>query len=143
MSSLYIQFLIPELSRLFPALTTWIFLQAETMSGSSTPKTEEKDVSLLDETVTAAASSAPSSPTKQETSPPPVKGGAGAAPNGKYTPQLIGGLPRAETEALRTFETLKDNHYQYGTLGRSKETLESLTCDCQYEHGRYNFPLSS
>jgi len=50
-------------------------------------------------------------------------------------PQLIGDLPRAEEEALRTFIELPSNHYQYGTLGRSREALESMTCDCQYEHG--------
>jgi [histone H3]-lysine36 N-trimethyltransferase len=51
-------------------------------------------------------------------------------------PQLIGDLPRAEEEALRTFIELPSNHYQYGTLGRSREALESMTCDCQYEHGQ-------
>ncbi|THH26928.1 hypothetical protein EUX98_g7264 [Antrodiella citrinella] len=49
--------------------------------------------------------------------------------------QLIGDLPRAEGDALKTFEELPGNHYQYGTLGRSREALESMTCDCQYEHG--------
>jgi len=51
-------------------------------------------------------------------------------------PQLIGDLPLAEEEARRTFVELTDNHYQYGTLGRSREALESMTCDCQYEHGQ-------
>ncbi|OCH90860.1 SET domain-containing protein [Obba rivulosa] len=50
-------------------------------------------------------------------------------------PQLIGHLPRAEEEAVRTFVEIESNHYQYGTLGRSREALESMTCDCQYEHG--------
>ncbi|KZT23009.1 SET domain-containing protein [Neolentinus lepideus HHB14362 ss-1] len=50
-------------------------------------------------------------------------------------PQLIGYLPRAEEEARATFEEIPDNHYQYNTLGRSREALESMTCDCQYEHG--------
>ena len=51
-------------------------------------------------------------------------------------PQLIGDLPRADVEELRTFVELTGNHYQYGTLGRSREALESMTCDCQYEHGQ-------
>jgi hypothetical protein len=51
-------------------------------------------------------------------------------------PQLIGDLPLAEEEARRTFIELTGNHYQYGTLGRSREALESMTCDCQYEHGQ-------
>ncbi|KAI0354309.1 SET domain-containing protein [Trametes cingulata] len=49
--------------------------------------------------------------------------------------QLIGHLPRAEEEALKTFTEIPENHYQYGTLGKSREALESMTCDCQYEHG--------
>ncbi|KAI1789708.1 hypothetical protein LXA43DRAFT_892413 [Ganoderma leucocontextum] len=54
---------------------------------------------------------------------------------GKAPVQLIGHLPRAEEEALTTFTEIPDNHYQYGTLGKSREALESMTCDCQYEHG--------
>ncbi|KAG1728308.1 hypothetical protein EDD22DRAFT_766334, partial [Suillus occidentalis] len=50
-------------------------------------------------------------------------------------PQLIGDLPRAEAAAHATFVQIPDNHYQYGTLGRSREEGESMTCDCQYEHG--------
>ncbi|KAI0920529.1 hypothetical protein AcW1_010262 [Taiwanofungus camphoratus] len=50
-------------------------------------------------------------------------------------PQLIGHLPRADEAARRTFVEILENHYQYGTLGRSREALESMTCDCQYEHG--------
>ncbi|TFY61091.1 hypothetical protein EVJ58_g4716 [Rhodofomes roseus] len=53
----------------------------------------------------------------------------------KSEPQLIGHLPRAEEDARRTFVQLEQNHYQYGTLGRSREALESMTCECQYEHG--------
>jgi [histone H3]-lysine36 N-trimethyltransferase len=54
---------------------------------------------------------------------------------------LIGELPRAETEARQTFTEIFDNQYQYGTLGRSREALESMTCDCQYEHGQCLPPL--
>ncbi|KAI0028737.1 hypothetical protein K488DRAFT_57880 [Vararia minispora EC-137] len=49
-------------------------------------------------------------------------------------PQLIGHLSLANDEARRTFEEIADNHYQYNTLGRSREELESMTCDCVYEH---------
>ncbi|TBU31316.1 hypothetical protein BD311DRAFT_863539 [Dichomitus squalens] len=54
---------------------------------------------------------------------------------GKAPVQLIGHLPRAEEEAMTTFVEIPNNHYQYGTLGKSREALESMTCDCQYEHG--------
>ncbi|KIK92193.1 hypothetical protein PAXRUDRAFT_830188 [Paxillus rubicundulus Ve08.2h10] len=50
-------------------------------------------------------------------------------------PQLVGDLPRAEEAARATFIELSGNHYQYGTLGRSREALESMTCDCVYDHG--------
>ncbi len=62
---------------------------------------------------------------------------------GKPPVQLIGHLPRAEEEALTTFTEIPDNHYQYGTLGKSREALESMTCDCQYEHGQFAFPHGS
>lgn len=66
---------------------------------------------------------------------PPIASKAKSKPERKG-PQLIGHLPRAEEAALKTFVEIQDNHYQYGTLGRSREALESMTCECQYEHGR-------
>lgn len=65
-----------------------------------------------------------------------------AAPKSKARPaaleaQLIGHLPRAEEAAMQTFTEIPGNHYQYSTLGRSREAGESMTCDCQYEHGQY------
>ncbi|TFK88803.1 hypothetical protein K466DRAFT_585207 [Polyporus arcularius HHB13444] len=49
--------------------------------------------------------------------------------------QLIGHLPRAEEDAMKVFTEIPENAYQYNTLGRSREALESMTCDCQYEPG--------
>jgi histone-lysine N-methyltransferase SETD2 len=49
--------------------------------------------------------------------------------------QLISGLPVARDEALKSFNEIPDNNYQYKTLGRSRELMESMTCDCSYEHG--------
>ncbi|OAX37722.1 hypothetical protein K503DRAFT_719344 [Rhizopogon vinicolor AM-OR11-026] len=75
---------------------------------------------------------------KPEPSPPPKREPSESVVNVKPKPtgpQLIGELPRAEAAALATFEEIPDNHYQYGTLGRSREEGESMTCDCQYEHG--------
>jgi hypothetical protein len=31
---------------------------------------------------------------------------------------------------MRTFLEIQENHYQYSTLGRSREALESMTCEC-------------
>ncbi|KAG7447390.1 SET domain-containing protein [Guyanagaster necrorhizus] len=50
-------------------------------------------------------------------------------------PQLIGHLPVARTEALSSFTEMADNWYQYKSLGRSRELLESMICDCTYEPG--------
>ena len=59
------------------------------------------------------------------------------APSGKpkQGPTLISDLPRAEEAAMKTFEVLVNNHYQYSTLGRSREVLEGMACDCQYVPG--------
>lgn len=45
-------------------------------------------------------------------------------------PQLIGDLPITTEEAMKTFVEIQENHYQYSTLGRSREALESMTCEC-------------
>lgn len=52
-------------------------------------------------------------------------------------PQLIPDLPIATEKALKTFEVITANHYQYGTLGRSQEELESMTCDCSWTGGAF------
>ena len=65
------------------------------------------------------------------------------APTKKASPancQLISHLPRAEKEAMSVFTEIECNHYQYSTLGLSRELLESMTCDCQYDPGQ-SLPL--
>ncbi|KAG6868781.1 hypothetical protein C0993_010708 [Termitomyces sp. T159_Od127] len=47
--------------------------------------------------------------------------------------QLIGDLPIARKAALATFNEIEANSYQYKTLGRSREALESMTCDCIFD----------
>lgn len=104
------------------------------------PKLEEDiklETSLFPPTDTKSPKPEPSPPPKRE----PSESVASVKP--KHTgPQLIGDLERAEAAALATFEEIPDNHYQYGTLGRSREEGESMTCDCQYEHGWSNAFLS-
>ena len=51
--------------------------------------------------------------------------------------QLIGDLPIARQDALASFNEIIENNYQYKTLGRSREALESMTCDCVYEYGQF------
>ena len=59
-------------------------------------------------------------------------GSKSATPAPKAGPQLIGNLPRAEDDALRTFEQIGDNWYQYNTLGRSPtvEVRSMRSCGC-------------
>ncbi|EJD05050.1 uncharacterized protein FOMMEDRAFT_105290 [Fomitiporia mediterranea MF3/22] len=98
-----------------------------------TPKDE-----LLDEDMKLSVSPAPSAmtsikvdtPSRSSSTPIPTM------PKQKPGPQLVGDLPRAEESAMRTFEELEENYYQYSTLGRSREALESMTCDCQFVPGR-------
>ncbi|KAF9239430.1 hypothetical protein BU15DRAFT_61942 [Melanogaster broomeanus] len=101
------------------------------------PKPEDlDDAQVPPETPSVKAEPSPPPQLKRETSEssasaPPA---ADVKPKRKG-PQLIGDLPRAEEAARATFIELPDNHYQYNTLGRSREALESMTCDCAYEHG--------
>ncbi|KAG6331704.1 hypothetical protein ID866_7384 [Astraeus odoratus] len=97
-------------------------------------KPEEHDVELPRET--------PPTVKPESSSPPPMREPSESstpAPNAapkRTGPQLIGDLPRAEDVARTTFDEIADNHYQYSTLGRAREdTLEGMTCDCQYEPG--------
>ncbi|KAF9649738.1 hypothetical protein BDM02DRAFT_3186087 [Thelephora ganbajun] len=73
----------------------------------------------------ASRSTPPPASTKRTKNPKPPATG----------PQLIGHLPKAEEAAKATFVEIPENLYQYGTLGKSREALESMMCDCQYEHG--------
>ncbi|KAL5520449.1 hypothetical protein ACEPAG_9673 [Sanghuangporus baumii] len=73
-----------------------------------------------------------STPVPGSTSKANGNGNAASKPG----PQLIGDLPRAEKEAMKTFVELEENHYQYSTLGLSREELESMTCDCTFVPGR-------
>ena len=49
--------------------------------------------------------------------------------------QFISDLPVARESALGTFNEIFENNYQFKSLGRSREILESMSCDCTYEHG--------
>lgn len=80
-------------------------------------------------------SMSPGSGDSRRTSTTPPAGSKTKRKPAKKEPQLIGHLPRAEDEAYKTFVEIPENHYQYQSLGRSREAGESMTCDCQYEHG--------
>ena len=44
----------------------------------------------------------------------------------------FGDRPRAEEDDLETFVEIPENHYQYSTLSRSTEGLESMPCNFQH-----------
>jgi hypothetical protein len=58
-------------------------------------------------------------------------------------PQLSGDLSIAREEALASFSEIQDNNYQNKSLGRSRELLESMTCECTYEPGSSSVLLCS
>lgn len=49
--------------------------------------------------------------------------------------QLIADLPRAEEEAAQQYQEIKENWYQFQTLGRSRNAEEGYACDCHYVRG--------
>ena len=53
--------------------------------------------------------------------------------------QLIGDLPRAEEEASQQYQEIKENWYQFQTLGRSRNAEEGYACDCHYVKGIFHF----
>jgi histone-lysine N-methyltransferase SETD2 len=74
--------------------------------------------------------SEPSTSTSSSTSPKPESTPPAQRKPLKKGRQLIGNLPVAREEAMRTFIEIQENQYQYSTLGRSREALESMTCEC-------------
>lgn len=74
--------------------------------------------------------SEPSTSTSSSTSPKPESTPPAQKKPLRKGPQLIGNLPIAREEAMRTFIEIQENQYQYSTLGRSREALESMTCEC-------------
>lgn len=111
---------------------------------SRSPSTQGLKPSLSSTSSSSSSSSSSSTPhtkpNSRKRTPPPSSSSANLSKKPKKPePQLIGDLPRAEEAALKSFVEIEGNHYQYGTLGRSREALESMTCDCQYEHGQSPF----
>ncbi|KAI0313481.1 hypothetical protein OF83DRAFT_1210951 [Amylostereum chailletii] len=80
---------------------------------------------ILPDAAKLKLNSTPTPPQLLTPTPTPVRTG----------PQLIDHLPVATEDAMRTFTEIPANHYQYQTLGRSREAQEGMTCDCVYEYG--------
>ena len=110
----------------------------ESPSRLSTPASmSEPPPSTADSTVSTA--SPIETPTSSNSpTPPPTK--AGPSKKKKKAPlpvQLIGDLPIARDEALSTFRQLQANWYQSQRMGLSRETLESMNCDCTFKPGAF------
>ncbi|CAK5271481.1 unnamed protein product [Mycena citricolor] len=107
---------------------------AERVPEDFTTNAREEDEAMPD----ALCSSSPSRASSKASSsssptPPPVK--AATAANGrKKKPeapvQLIGDLPIARDAALATFTVIEANNYQNKNLGRSREEMEGMSCEC-------------
>ncbi|KAF5332929.1 hypothetical protein D9758_015955 [Tetrapyrgos nigripes] len=69
----------------------------------------------------------------RKSSTPPVASSSNSRKPIKAPPQLIGDLPIARDEAMSTFKEMLDNWYQFKSLGRSREFMESMTCDCVFD----------
>ncbi|KAK7446964.1 histone methyltransferase set2 [Stygiomarasmius scandens] len=114
-------------------------------SSSSMLKTEDSDIPMSgpsrsgSSTPTPPPASAIPSDVKEEqdrkSSTPPVASSSNSRKLPKAAPQLIGHLPAAREDALSTFKEMPDNWYQFKSLGRSREFMESMTCDCVFEPG--------
>ncbi|KAH9852920.1 hypothetical protein C2E23DRAFT_824133 [Lenzites betulinus] len=100
---------------------------------STTVKAESSELDMSRSTSVEAKMEYTSLKSTPSATPPVSSKTKGKPP--KAPVQLIGDLPRAEEEAMKTFVELPDNHYQYSTLGKSRESFEGMLCDCQYEHG--------
>lgn len=117
---------------------------AESMDGVEGHDTAVEESSLgsttmMDETPSpdSAVSMASPTPTSSKSPPPPPQRG-GPSKKKKKVPlpvQLISELPIARDEALSTFTEMEENWYQSQKMGLSRETLESMQCDCVFKPG--------
>ncbi|GLB44230.1 putative class V-like SAM-binding methyltransferase superfamily, Histone-lysine methyltransferase family. SET2 subfamily protein [Lyophyllum shimeji] len=74
--------------------------------------------------------------TSMSSTPPPATPTTGNSKKAQSPAvQLIGDLPVAREAAMATFNEILENNYQYKSLGRSREPLESMTCDCTFDPG--------
>ncbi|KAG7087687.1 hypothetical protein E1B28_013634 [Marasmius oreades] len=103
--------------------------QETSSSGSQSPFMNVDHGVVLDESLPNSASCSKMS------TPPPSTAASTSKKASPSAPQLIGDLPIARDEALGTFVEMSNNWYQYKSLGRSRELMESMTCECQFSHG--------
>ncbi|KAJ6554544.1 hypothetical protein B0H19DRAFT_150279 [Mycena capillaripes] len=110
------------------------------VTAESTSEPRETDESMPPPDDGSASSSASSKTSlSRSTSPPPQPARtSSAAAKKKSAPplQLIGDLPVAREAALGSFNEIPDNNYQNKSIGRSREAMEGMTCECNYRKGK-------
>ncbi|KIM29208.1 hypothetical protein M408DRAFT_328900 [Serendipita vermifera MAFF 305830] len=107
-------------------------VKMEVNNGSETPSSESNTDSD-GQTVKrepSPSSHPPTTPSKQS-----VKQSSSSKKSSKLPVQLIPHFPRAEEDALATFETLETNWHQYKYLGKSKVQEDAMACECSYKPG--------
>ncbi|KAH8831290.1 histone-lysine N-methyltransferase [Flagelloscypha sp. PMI_526] len=106
-------------------------ITAHPNAGSELPKLEEKEeeeagTSVLD----LFAKDEPRESQSRSLSP-----AKSSRKTSKHTVQLIGDLPVAREDALKSFTQLERNVYQNKSIGKNQEMMESMTCECIFRHG--------
>lgn len=109
--------------------------QSPTLVSESTGQKFKASRSPTPPTVTVKADTTP----RSNSATPPITAPSKGSKKAAAPVQLIGDLPVSRTEALASFNEISDNNYQFKSLGRSREILESMSCDCTYEHGSSTF----
>ena len=100
-------------------------------------KTEDAEPTLKQESDGESELDTPSGSTSPSRSPSPTPEQVKrvSKKNGKkgeqHPVQLIGDLPRAEADALRTFMELRQCEYQNARIGRSRNLEEGFACECK------------
>ncbi|KAJ7619409.1 histone methyltransferase [Roridomyces roridus] len=89
---------------------------------------DDSDIASAHSARTASKSPTPPSRTRTPAVVPKKKPGRAV--------QLIGELAVARDAALATFIELSANNYQNKSIGRSREAMEGMTCECIYQRGQ-------
>lgn len=110
-----------------PASYSTRFSRAD--ANESTSSNSDEDATIR-QGISQASFSAEDPKSTSKTSSPSKK-------RAKAPAQLIPNAPRAEKEALETFEVLASNWHQYKSLGKSKVQEDAMACECQFEHGQW------
>jgi hypothetical protein len=127
--------------RLPPTSSSKLDRKSSTPHGMATPPPQTPLTPSVSSTSVVAGPSGTSTPSSSTPGPSLSSKESKKALKGLLNapPQIIDHLPVAREAALATFKQIDENWYQYGTLGRSRELGESMSCDCHYAPGKSIF----